>query len=242
MRLPEWGELVLVNVKRITPFAAWVELEEYPEVEGMIHISEVAGKWVRDIRKFVKLNKRYVAKVMGVDRRKNFVKLSLKRVSKFDEKEKMNEYRRQKRSEAILAQAAKRLGASNEEKERIAEQLIKKYGSLFSAFEAIKEGEVDIPKKWYEEIRKIVDQTTKKKEHILKAELKLFSLESDGVEKVKEVLLQLEKATGGQIRYLSAPKYRLEVATKDPKTTERKMKEAMDSIIKSLGGSYEMVK
>lgn len=40
--LPEWGEFVLATVERITPYAAWCRLEEYPGIEGMVHVSEVS--------------------------------------------------------------------------------------------------------------------------------------------------------------------------------------------------------
>ncbi|MEM7821706.1 MAG: S1 RNA-binding domain-containing protein, partial [Candidatus Aenigmatarchaeota archaeon] len=100
--LPKWSELVLVTVEKLSPYAAWCKLIEYPGVEGMIHVSEVAGKWVHDIRDFIKINKQYVAKVIKVDYQKNFVNLSLKRVSKQDEKEKMNFFRKEQRAEKLL--------------------------------------------------------------------------------------------------------------------------------------------
>jgi len=67
---PEFGELVLCTVTRVTTFAAWCKLEEYPNIEGMVHISEVVGKWIYDIREFVKEGKQYVAKVIKlIDKR-----------------------------------------------------------------------------------------------------------------------------------------------------------------------------
>ena len=72
--MPDWGEFVLCTVERITPYAAWCRMDEYPGIEGMIHVSEVSGKWVHDIREFVKPNKQYVAKVVKIDYQKNAVK------------------------------------------------------------------------------------------------------------------------------------------------------------------------
>ena len=86
---PKRGELVIGTVVRINPFSVFIALEEYDKKEGMVHISEVAGKWVRDIRKFVKLGEKVVVEVMFVDKEKRQIGLSLKRVKKFEIKRKM---------------------------------------------------------------------------------------------------------------------------------------------------------
>ena len=78
---PSVGEVVLVTVKNITPYSALCTLDEYPGKEGMIHVSEVSGKWVRDIKKFVKKGKQYAAKVTRTDESKGHINLSLKRLS-----------------------------------------------------------------------------------------------------------------------------------------------------------------
>jgi len=138
--LPEINELVLVTVKRVTPFAAWCSLDEYESVEGMIHISEVAGKWVYDIRNFVKEGKQYVAKVLKIDHEKNQADLSLKRVSPSEKKSKMNEFRREVKAEKMLEKVAKEMGKTLEEAyEEIGKVLKENFGDLFSAFESIKE-------------------------------------------------------------------------------------------------------
>ena len=98
---PEQGELVIVTTEKVTQFAAWCKLEEYPHLKGVIHISEAAGKWIFDVREVVKEGKQYVAKVMRVGK-KGIVDLSLKRVSRRDEKEKWNIYRKEERAEKIL--------------------------------------------------------------------------------------------------------------------------------------------
>jgi len=46
--LPEWGELVLCTVERITPYAAWCKLEEYPEIDEYIGVVEDHGSLSAD--------------------------------------------------------------------------------------------------------------------------------------------------------------------------------------------------
>ena len=136
--LPNFGELVLCRIKRVTPFAAWCDLEEYENIEGMIHISEVAGKWVRDIREFVKQDKQYVAKVVRLEKDKNFVNLSLKRVSHAEEKGKMNLIRRNQRAGKIFEKVAQEMGKTLEQANKEAGDLLEeKFGELFVAFDEI---------------------------------------------------------------------------------------------------------
>ena len=40
---PEKGELVICTVKRILPHAAFVYLDEYRNLEAMLHVSEVSS-------------------------------------------------------------------------------------------------------------------------------------------------------------------------------------------------------
>lgn len=250
--MPEWGELVLCTVKRITPYAAWCSLEEYPEIEGMIHISEVSGKWVHDIREFVKLDKQYIAKVVKIDYQKNFVNLSLKRVGKEEKKEKMNIFRREQRAEKMLEQVAKEFGKSLEQAyEEVGFLLQEKFGELFVAFEEARKGseyliKKGVPEQWAVALAKIAESSFQEKEITIKADVELKSFAADGIEKVKEVLLDLQK-NGFVVKYISAPKYRIEISGKDPKVAEKKMVESLEATVKQIKslegeGNYKLVK
>jgi len=250
--LPEWGELVVCTVKRLTPYAAWCNLNEYPGIEGMIHVSEVAGKWVHDIRNFVKEGKEYVVKVIKIDYQKNFVNLSLKRVSKQDKKERMNVLRREKRGEAMLGQAAKLLGKNVEQAyNEIGFKLQDEFGELFSAFEEAKKDpnllmNKGLSKEWAEAIGKVAEKSFVEKEVRLKAELELKSFAGDGIEKIKEVLSDLEK-NALTVKYISAPKYRIELKTKNPKEDEKKLLEFLEKAVNKIKtmegeGKYKLIK
>lgn len=249
--LPEFGELVICNVKKISPFAAWCTLEEYTAVEGMMHISEVAGKWVRDIRKFVKLNKQYVAKVIRIDREKNSVNLSLKRVSRSDEKNKWNVYRKGQRAEKILEQVGKELNKSLEQiYTEIGFPLQEKFGELFVAFEEIKKNpdvlqKSDFPEAWKKTLIAIIEKNLVEKEVVIKADVDLKSYANDGVERIKNLLKELDDKT--KVSYISAPIYRVEVKTKNPKIEEKRLEQQLDKIIieaKKMGieANYRFIK
>ena len=57
---PEQGELVLGTVKSIFNQGAFIDLDEYTGRRGMLHISEITLKWVRNIRDYVKENQKVV--------------------------------------------------------------------------------------------------------------------------------------------------------------------------------------
>lgn len=233
--LPDMNELVICVVKRITPYAAWCDLIEY-DTEGMIHVSEIAGKWVQDIREHVKPGKQYVAKVVRIDHEKNIVNLSLKRMSRMDEKEKLNQFKRAEHAEKILEQAAKHIGKNlSQAYDDVGYLLQENFGEISTAFEEARKNpevlkEAGVPKKWTDVLNPIIEKSIKEKEIVLKVELDVKSFESDGVERVKDVLSQLSKA-GMKVAYISAPKYMAEVKTKDPKNDEKKMREKLDGLM-----------
>ena len=243
--LPKRGEFVIVTVKRITPNAAWCNLNEYPELEGMIHVSEVAGKWVRDIRKFVKMNKTYVAKVLYVDSKSNFVKLSLKRVDRIEKKRKMEEYKLEQRAEKILELASKRLKKSLDQAyEEVGYKLQEMFGSLHEAIEeiAINKKIDGIPEAWNKALFEIAKKSIVEKERKVSAELILKTKRGNGIEIIKDVLLKL-KRDGFNVKYITAPYYRVWLVTKDPKSGERALISELEKIVKSFDGeaSYRML-
>ncbi len=233
---PEKNELVMCNVKRITPFAAWCDVDEY-DVDGMIHISETAGKWIQNINDHVKLNKQYVAKVVRIDNSKRIINISLKRVSKREKIDKINVFRKEQRAEKILEQAGKELKKGLKESyDEIGYILQEKFGELSTAFEELKKNpkefeNIKISKKWINILIPIVKIAFKDKETILKTEINMKSFEGDGVNRLKKILSEI-KNQGINIRYLSAPKYIAEFVTKNPKNEEKNIRLKFEKIIK----------
>lgn len=252
--MPQFGEFVLCTVTRVTQFAVWCKLDEYEqEPEGMIHISEVAGKWVYDIREFAKLGKQYVAKVIKLDPEAKKLNLSFKRVSKHDEKQKLNAFRREKRAEKILEQTARELGKTLEQAyKEIGFMLQENFGELFIAFEQAREEpdtllKAGVSKEWNAILMKIIEKSFKEKEIKIKAELELKSFAEDGIEKIKQVLNDINKKNDVKIKYISAPKYKIEVVSKDPKNAEKKLRESLETAMQQIKkldgeGSYKFIK
>jgi len=244
---PERGELIIGTVTKVNPFSAFVSLEEYENKEGMIHISEVARKWIKDVREHVKVGQKIVALVFRVDERKGHISLSLKRIRKRDAEEKMKEFKREKKAEKMLSEVAKELKISLDKAyEEIGFKLEEIFGEMFKGFQtALMPDGIDIlvkrgiPEKFAKLIKSVAEKQMEVKEVSIKSLVELKSFKPDGIDIIKNVLKDAKEKYNLDIRYVSAPRYSLILKTKYPKIGEKKLKDIAEKIIenlKSLGG------
>lgn len=71
------GNVLVGRVQGVTNFGAFVELA--PNVVGLVHISEIADTYVKDIKDFVKEGDEVKVKILSVDGRK--IALSIKQAA-----------------------------------------------------------------------------------------------------------------------------------------------------------------
>ncbi|HLD83714.1 MAG TPA: S1 RNA-binding domain-containing protein [archaeon] len=231
---PMQGELVICVVKRLNPNSADVFLEEYGK-EGMVHISEIVTGWVRSIKDHIKIGQTGVAKVMRVNESEGYIALSLKRVDSRQEKEKMKEYNLDKKAEKMLGMAAEKMKKTLDQAyAEVGFTLQESFGSLFKAFKKAASGgdalkSRGIPEEWASVIAEVAAKNIEQKEFAFKADLTLRSYEGDGLEAIKELLGNAEKA-GVEVHYISAPRYMLKFRTKDAKKGERQFQEILDTL------------
>ena len=98
---PEPKELVVCTVKKILPHAAFVYLDEYNNLEAMLHVSEISSKWIKNIKDHISEGKRIVCKVMDIKHR-DHIDVSLKRVRSSETKRKLNELKSEQRTEKLI--------------------------------------------------------------------------------------------------------------------------------------------
>ena len=227
--LPKPGELVICRITRINPHSAFAYIEEYNR-EGMIHISEIASGWVKDIGKELREGETVVAKVLSAS--DNMVNLSLKRVDSNQKKNKLRDYKKEKKAEKLLEMAARKIkqgGRLAEIKKAIKEKL----GSVDAVFEmSMKNPELlkeTLSDKWIESIREIAEKSVQEKEYIFKANLRLVSYEPDGISKLVSFLREEEK-TGLSFSYLSAPEYLVKFRSNEAKKGEHEFGKKLDEL------------
>ena len=238
MKQPAVNELVIGTITRIAKYGAYVNLEEY-DTEGFIHISEIAPRWVRNIRNFVKEGQKVVAKVIRVNEQKRQVDLSLRRVTDNEKRKVMEQKKREKRAEGLFSVVVKQVGATEDEAKKMKDKLIKEFGELYFVFEDIARGtaELDLPDKW----KKAFEEVTEKHFELPRMEvggvISIKTLDGKGVEKIKSAFkaaesLDVPEHVKSSMLYLGGGKYEIKVSAYDYKTAEKFMKSYLDELKK----------
>ncbi len=246
--LPERGELVVCQIKKIYPNSVLAELIEYRKT-GMIHVSEVARRWVKDIREFLREKQYVVCKVMSVDSEN--ISLSVKRVHRMEANRKLNKFKIERKAEKMLEIAAKKLNKTLEEAyEEVGYELQDMFGSLSKAFEtAIKNPDVfkekNVPKRWADAIIEIAKKSYTEKTYEVKVKIKAMCFKENGIDVIKKAMSLDNKDI--EIKYISAPVYMMKGTGKNFKQLQQKMIEVAEKIVKEIkknGGeaSFEIVK
>jgi translation initiation factor 2 subunit 1 len=244
-RLEEWpepGKLVVCRVKAVKAYGAFVDLVEYGK-EGFVHVSQIASGWVKNIRAHVSENQVRVGQVINIDRTKNVIDLSLRKVGPSQEREKLSEWKRAKRADKLFERAANRLKADfTKSYLEIVPKLKEKHGDLYSAFEAgAAEGEkafAGIPAAWAPALAEVSKASITIPEVTVKGRLKFKFFTPDGIERVKALAKQVESA-GASVHYISAPEYSVSVTAKDYVEAERILKKAVAVVEAAVKGAGE---
>ena len=249
---PDVGELVVGTVVKVQSFGAFVKLDEYPGREGFIHIAEIATGWVKRIRNHIKEKQKVVCKVLHVDTGKGHIDLSLKRVNEHQRRDKIQEWKNAQKAEKLLEMVAKQLGKTVEEcYKEFGNELVKKYGTLYAAFEECAY-DVETLKNdgftgnWL----KVFEEVAKNNITIPFVEIKGYvnvtSWLPDGIEHIKNALLEAEKSEYEdveiQVKYIGAPQYMISVKAPDYKIAEDELRKAVGRItdyIKQYKGDCE---
>lgn len=237
---PSTDEFVVATITKIQNYGAFASLEEYPGCEGMIHISEISNKWIRNIGDFVRVGKKVVLKVLFVDRERGHIDLSLKSVKEVQRKETLDFHKREQRAKKLIEIAATRLN-EKENAAKIIDALYEKFDVLYDVIEKTlidgekAFGDAKIPESWKKMLLQVANEYVEIPRFTIKANLELASKAPNGIEIVKNAILKSHKANSTKdveikIKYLGAPKYRIEITAPNYKIAEH----TLDSISKDI--------
>ncbi len=230
-KFPDEEEIVICIVTKIFPTTIFCSLEEYGK-EGVIPISEIAPGRIRNIRDYVKEGKRVVCKVLGVDEEKGHITLSLRRVTLKGRKEKLGEYEKEKNSQTILKIFFERTKVKIEPE--VIDDVNKKYSSLFDFFLKVLEDKDKLSelklKKGADELYILIKERIKPKKVNISLTLEFKTYLPDGIEKIKKIL----STNKANLKYISAPYYKIEVEGEDAKNTEKALRAEVERIIKAF--------
>jgi translation initiation factor 2 subunit 1 len=251
--LPEEGDIVIANVKQVTNHGAYVFLEEYDNITGFLHISEIATGWIRNIERYVRANQKIVLKVIRVNKARSEVDLSLKQVSGEEKKSKIIEVKKNEKANAFMAIIKSKANLSNEQIKQIEEKILTKYDYVYDIFEATtKKGkEVLLPLELSENVINIIEEESKKIPipHVeIRGIVEVSSQKSNGVEIIKSILSTAETTKGNSkvmISYIAAPKYRIVVAADNFKIAEKSIHNSIEKIksaIEKENGHFNFIR
>jgi translation initiation factor 2 subunit 1 len=239
---PEEGELVVGTVREVKPFGAFAALDEFPGKEGFVHIAEVASGWVKYIRDHVREGQKVVCKVTKVDPGKGHIDLSVKQVNEHQRRDKIQAWKNEQRADKLLGIVASRAGMSFEDAVKsFVGDLVATYGSLYGAFEeAASHGaglaEEGFKGAWVEPFLQVATENIVLPTVTISGALEISTVDPEGIELIRKALRAAE-VTGGEavtIRYLAAPRYRVEVRAGDYKTAEAVLKDSVDTAVESV--------
>jgi translation initiation factor 2 subunit 1 len=243
---PEPGELVVGRVDEIEDFGVFVDLLEYEDKRGLVHISEVASGWIKNVRDHVNTDQRVVAKVLDVDQSAQQIDLSLKDVNDHQRKEKIQEWKNEQKADNWM-ELAFGDDVSDERYAAVATAILAEFDSLYKGFEAAAIhgtealDNVDLDD---EEIEAIVD-TARENVSVpyvtVTGYVDLECPDGDGVDIVREAL-QAAEGNGEipeeielSVTYVGAPEYRIEVQAPDYKTAEDHLEQSAQRAIRVIG-------
>jgi len=247
--MPEQGEIILATVTKVMDHGAYVTLDEYDDVQGFLHISEIAPGWIRSVNRFVKDGEKKVLLVKKV--KAGDIDLSLKQVKKDQKKQKLKEVKKYEKGKTLLQNVQDKTKLTDEEIEKIEDKIYTKFDSVYDAFMEIARNGIDVIKEL-----KLAKKTTSVIEEIC-SKIKLPSVEirgimeitntkSDGVEIIKKTLLDvIKKDSTMDITYLGAPKYRISITSEDFKSAEKSLKPIIEEIqtnIEKKKGSFKFTR
>jgi len=253
--LPEEGELVLATVTSITPHGVYVTLDEYGGMNGFLHISEISTGWVKNIEKYVRLGQKIVLKVIRVSKQRKEIDLSLRQVTGEERREKLIEIKKAEKAGGVLKLVESKLNLDQETSVKYRELLIEEFGTLYDALEEVSKKGIKVLQKLNlpQEYASTLEAIAKEKIVIPSVEVRgIMELKSDspdGLEKIKSALLEAENVKSGgakiNIRYLGAPRYRIEVKAENYKIAEKVLELSIQKVkasIEKKGGSFSFRK
>ncbi|MCD6434208.1 MAG: S1 RNA-binding domain-containing protein [Candidatus Diapherotrites archaeon] len=243
VEMPEPNEIVVCRIKKVLNYGVIVELLEYENVSGFVHISEVASGWVKNIRHHVHENEVRAAKVIAVHPGKNEVDLSFAKVSERQQRNKIEEYNRIKRAKSLLEAFAKKHKIPFERIwEEVAIPLMENFDSIDEGLQrvALKREEATslIPKEYAKEFIETISKSVAVTEKIVEAVVEIKSTEPNGVNIIRDALIKCEKESEKiEIFYIGAGRYSIRASAFEFKEAKQKLNSVLNCIEKSLKGT-----
>ena len=239
--LPEVGEIIVATIAKIGDHGAYATLDEYNNVQGFLHVSEIAHGWVRNINKFVKEGEKKVLLVKNIRAGREEIDLSLKQVSREQRKNKLLDVKRFEKGKGIIKNIQEKTKLSDDDIEKLEDKILSKYDAVYDGIVDVATNgikvfvDLKLPKKTLDVIE-VVSTKIKLPSVEIRGILELTDRSSNGVENIRNSLQSFEKVDQNDIKilYIGAPKYRISVTASDFKSAEKTLKPILEGIQKNI--------
>ncbi|MFX0106176.1 MAG: translation initiation factor IF-2 subunit alpha [Candidatus Hodarchaeota archaeon] len=266
-KFPREGEFVVAKVTEIQNQYVYVDLIDYEGLNsenyarGMIHISEISSRWIKNIRNYVRIGQRVILRVLKVDTHKGHVDLSLRRVNSAQRENRLKEWKYALKFENLLQFLTETEGINmtlDLAYELIGFPLLDFFETYQETIEGLKENGEELLSQLEgisDEVKsallKIIDENVKISTVSISGKVKLSFTSENGIEQIMESLLEAlkiieQKETRNiNIHYIGAPFYRLEVVSKDYLDAENILSDALEVIEQNANkynGKFEFIR
>jgi len=237
-RLPEEGEIIIATVIEVTGHGTYVTLDEYNNMIGFLHISEIATGWIRNIERYVRPKQKVVLKVVRVSDVRGEVDTSLKQVSGEERKSKLIDVKKSVKAATFMDFIKSKLKLTDQEVQEIEDKLLQKYDYAYDAFEAVSRNRLDAIQniELSQEIKIAIEEASKRIPIALveiSGIMEITLKKPEGIEIIKNTLANAEGNRGGAsstITYIGAPRYRIVVKAENFKIAEKLMNNTVEKI------------
>lgn len=272
-KFPREGEFVVAKVKEVQHQYVYVDLIDFEGLDsedfarGMIHISEISSRWIKNIRNYVRIGQRVVLRVLRVDADKGHVDLSLRRVNSAQRENRIKEWKYALKYENLLQFLTEAEGINltlKEAYELIGFPVLGLYETYQEAIENLKENgdeilmelnsiteDFNITDDIKTALLKIIDENVSISTVNISGKVKLSFTSENGIDQIIESLtealgvIESKKTRNLNINYIAAPFYRLEVISKDYLDAENILSDALEIIEQKAdlySGTYEFIR
>ena len=249
--LPEIGELVVATIAKVGDHGAYATLDEYSNVQGFLHVSEIGQGWIRNINKFIKEGEKKVLLVKKIRAGREEIDLSLKQVSREQRKNKLRDVKQFQKGKGIIKNIQEKTKLSDDDIEKLEDKIFSKYDAVYDGIvDVARNGikvfvDLKLPKKTLDVIE-AVSTKIKLPSVEIRGILELTDHSSNGVENIRNSLQGFEKTNQSvEILYIGAPKYRISVTASYFKSAEKTLKPVLEDIEKNIGknkGSFKFTR
>ncbi len=242
-QLPEEGEVVLATVTEITPYGAYVTLDEYGGIHGFLHVSEISSGWVKHIDRYVKENQKIILKVIRVDKVRREVDLSLRQLTEEERRNKLILIKKEEKSRSVLKKVALDLQIPEQILQSYIEKILEEYTSLYSMIDVLLQRgpsiltKISLPEDFSQKVYEVAKEKLSPPPVVVNEIIQITSTAPNGLDIIKQVLgsaiiLKNENNISVSIKYVGAPNYRLSLSAPNYKIAEHFLKQVNDLLQK----------